>query len=47
MIGNLTIEPKKALNMTIGELTSQGKNIVLMRGWEHELDFMKASWEKT
>lgn len=40
VLGNYTIPPKKALNMTLGELTSQKHNIILLRGWENEQDFM-------
>ena len=47
VLGDLTIEPKKALNMTLGELTAQKKNVVMMRGWEGELEYMKSSWSKT
>lgn len=33
--------------MTLGELTAQNKNIILLRGWENELDLMTASWNVT
>ena len=33
--------------MTLGQLSAQKKNVILLRGWEYELDLINASWNKT